>query len=320
MSEPLRAVVIGASGIGKHHVKWLLRAGCDVVGFLGTSGESVEKTRGALQETLGFVGAGYTSLPVMLAECRPDLASVASPMAVHYEHVMACIGAGAHVLCEKPLVGHADLSAEGHLLLADRLVQAADRTGVLLAVNTQYAAAAPHLRAIAGGGGGVTEFMMQMESRGQNRTGGHEQIWHDLAPHPVSVLLALVPNGGVDWGSVQCVLEEARNDCSFDFVAADGTVCKARIVLGNVPEGPLTRRFSLNGVQVDYEGRNDENGVYCTYLSHGDREVKARDFMEESLTRFAAAAAGEGEPLATGRTGLRNLEMQLRLIEGAERR
>jgi len=320
MSEPLRAVVIGASGIGKHHVKWLMRAGCEVVGFLGTSKESVARTQGALRETLGFGGAAYTSLPVMLAECRPHLASVASPMGLHYEHVMACLGVGAHVLCEKPLVGHADLSVEGHLLLADRLVQAADTAGRILAVNTQYAAAAPHLRAIAGGQGAVTEFMMQMESRGQNRTGGHEQIWHDLAPHPISVLLALVPDGHVDWGTVKCVLEEARNDCSFDFVAADGTVCQARIVLGNVPEGPLTRRFSLNGVEVDYEGRNDEDGVYCTYLKHGDREVKAKDFMEESLTRFAAAAAGEGEALATGRTGLRNLETQLRLIEGAERR
>jgi len=318
MSEPLRAVVIGASGIGKHHVKWLLRAGCEVVGFLGTSRESVEKTQGALRETLDFGGAGYTSLSVMLAECRPHLASVASPMGLHYKHVMACLGVGAHVLCEKPLVGHDGVSTDDHLFLAERLVQAADGASRILAVNTQYAAAAPHLRAIAGGQEAATEFMMQMESRGQNRTGGHEQIWHDLAPHPISVLLALVPDGHVDWGTVQCVLEEARNECSFDSIAGDGTVCKARIVLGNVPEGPLTRRFSLNGVPVDYEGRNDEDGVYCTYLKHGDRELKAKDFMEESLTRFAAAAAGEGEPLATGRTGLRNLEMQLRLIEGAE--
>jgi predicted dehydrogenase len=327
MSERLRAVVIGASGIGKHHVKWLMRAGCEVVGFLGRSAESVEKTAGMLRETLGFEGAGYTSLPVMLAECRPQLASVASPMGLHYEHVLACLGVGAHVLCEKPLVGHEGLSTEGHLFLGEQMVKAADRAGLLLAVNTQYAAAAPHLRAIAGGVHGqgaqatpsVTEFSMQMESRGQNRTGGYEQIWNDLAPHPISVLLALVPDGQVDWSSVQCVLQEARNECTFGFVAGDGTVCRARILLRNVPEGPLTRRFSLNGLEVGYEGRNDEDGVYCSYLAHGGSEVKAKDFMEESITRFAAAAGGEGDPLATGAIGLRNLEMQLRLIEGAER-
>jgi hypothetical protein len=98
-----------------------------------------------------------------------------------------------------------------------------------------------------------------------------------------------------------------------------GGVCKARILLGTVREGPLTRKFSINGVEVGYEGRNDEDGVYCSYLTHGGGELKAKDFMEESITRFAAAAGGEGEPLATGATGLKNLETQMRLVVGAER-
>ena len=164
-----------------------------------------------------------------------------------------------------------------------------------------------------------------MESRGQRRTGGYEEIWHDLAPHPISVLLALVPDGQVDWSSVRCVLASQRNECTFDFVPPAGPVCKARILLRSVPEGPLARQFSLNGVSVLYEGRNDEHGVYCAYLTRGGTELKAKDFMEESITRFAAAAAAcrsgirDTEPLADGRTGLRNLELQLRLIERAER-
>ncbi|MBM3502035.1 MAG: Gfo/Idh/MocA family oxidoreductase [Armatimonadetes bacterium] len=319
MSERPRAVVLGASGIGKHHVKWLLRAGCDVVGFLGTSPESLLKTHAMLKETLGFTGAGYTSLSMMLAECRPHLASVASPMHIHYEHVMACLGVGAHVLCEKPLVGLGSVSTDDELFLAQRLVSAAERSGVLLAVNTQYAAAAPHLRNIAHATGPMTEFCMQMESRGQNRTGGYEQIWDDLAAHPISVLLALVPDGEVDWSTVKCTLAENRNECAFE-VAAPGGVCQARIVLGTVREGPLTRKFSVNGVEVGYEGRNDEHGVYCSYLTHGEQTLKATDFMEESITRFAAAARGEGRPLVTGPVGLKNLELQLRLLQGAERR
>jgi len=318
MGEPLRAVVIGASGIGKHHVKWLMRAGCNVVGFLGTSPESLIGTHTMLEDTLGFRGTGYTSLSMLLAECRPHLASVATPMELHYEHVMGCLGAGAHVLCEKPLVGCGSVSTEDELFLGRRLVEAAERAGVLLAVNTQYAAAATHLRMIVGHEP-IREFSMQMKSRGQNRTGGHEQIWHDLVAHPISVLLALVPEGQVDWASVRCILAEERNECTFDFVSPRGG-CRARIVLGTVREGPLTRRFGVNGIEVGYEGRNDENGVYCTYLTHGRIEVKAQDFMEESITRFASAAAGSGEPLASGAAGLRNLEMQLRLLGSAERR
>jgi hypothetical protein len=82
----------------------------------------------------------------------------------------------------------------------------------------------------------------------------------------------------------------------------------------------MERQFTINGVNVKYEGRNDEDGVYCAYLIHGDTETKARDFMEASITRFAKAARGEGSPLVTGEVGLRNLEMQLRLLDGAERR
>ncbi|HJN14022.1 MAG TPA: hypothetical protein QGH10_00950, partial [Armatimonadota bacterium] len=142
----------------------------------------------------------------------------------------------------------------------------------------------------------------------------HEAIWHDLAAHPISVLLALVPDGNVDWGSVQCVVESQRNECAFDFARPDGSAVKARILLRNAPEGPMCRQFAVNGIPIGYEGRNDDDGVYCTYLTHGGAETKAKDFMEESITRFAT-----GDLLATGDTGLKNLEMQLRLLENAGR-
>jgi predicted dehydrogenase len=292
-----------------------MQSGCEVVGFLGTSAASVERTQSALRETLGFQGAGYTCLAEMLARCRPHLATVATPAPAHYEHVMACLGAGARVLCEKPLVSHEPAPVEEQLFLAARLVRSAEALGPPLAVNTQYVAAAPHLRALCGAedpGTPVVDFFMQLESRGQNRTGGHEQIWRDLAAHPISVLLALVPGGRVDWSSVECVLTEDSNECRFRFVAPGGCVCETHFRLRNTPAGRLTRGFRLNGTAVGYEGRNDEDGVYCAYLTVGGRELKARDFMEESLTRFAA-----GDPLAPGEVGLHNLELQLRLIESA---
>ncbi len=324
MADPRRAVVIGASGIGKHHVKWLIRAGCDVVGFVGTSPESVSRTSDMLAEMCGFAGRGFTSMAELIGECRPQLASVCSPIEVHYEHVTACLGAGAHVLCEKPIVGGEGLPAEMQLYLGERLVELADKCGVFMGVNTQYAAAAPHLQAICEKTGvrssPVTEFFMQMESRGEGGSRQYEAIWHDLAPHPLSVLLALVPDGEVDWSSVHCVLEKWRNECTFGFAPPGGPVCKARLLLRTVPEGPMARQFTLNGVNVGYEGRADEEGVYRSYLSYDGTELKARDFMEESITRFAATAGGEGQLLADGRTGLRNLELQLRLVERAERR
>ena len=44
MARPLRAGVIGASGVGKHHAKWFHALGCEVVAFAGTSAQSVAAT------------------------------------------------------------------------------------------------------------------------------------------------------------------------------------------------------------------------------------------------------------------------------------
>lgn len=64
-----------------------------------------------------------------LLDLEPDLVSVCTPHPVHEANVLACAARGVHVLCEKPLAVH--------LEEADRMVQATDRAGVLLAVAFQ---------------------------------------------------------------------------------------------------------------------------------------------------------------------------------------
>jgi predicted dehydrogenase len=40
----------------------------------------------------------------MLEAVKPDVVSVCSPNRFHFEHVMAALEAGCHVMCEKPLL------------------------------------------------------------------------------------------------------------------------------------------------------------------------------------------------------------------------
>jgi predicted dehydrogenase len=47
----------------------------------------------------------YTDAAEMLREQRPDLVHIATPPAFHAPLAIQCLDAGAHVLCEKPLVG-----------------------------------------------------------------------------------------------------------------------------------------------------------------------------------------------------------------------
>jgi len=194
MAPQLRAAIIGASGMGKYHAEWLHRLGCKVVGFAGSSKQSVAQTADMLADVFPFEGAGYTDIARMLETEHPDLVSVASPNELHYEHVMLVLEYGPHVMCEKPLVHDWNKTDEQLLAEAQEMTKAAQAAGVVAAVNTQYVAAAEAYRDLAAQAG-VAElispprsFFMQMESRGNSDGTDYEQIWIDLAPHPLSVM------------------------------------------------------------------------------------------------------------------------------------
>src|SRR5690606_23219108 len=71
----------------------------------------------------------FADLEAMLAEVRPDVVSVLTPHPFHAPVAEAALAAGAHVLVEKPM---AVTASE-----ADRMVEAAERAGRVLAVSFQ---------------------------------------------------------------------------------------------------------------------------------------------------------------------------------------
>lgn len=322
MAPALRAAVIGASGIGKHHAKWFNALGCEVVGFAGSSEQSVATTTGALRDLFGFSGKGYVGVEALLETERPDLVAICSPAPLHPEHFLAAVRAGCRVMCEKPLVYDPGTPDDELLRQADEMVAAAESAGVLAAVNTQYVAAAePYWDLCSQAGAAVTpgkfqRFHMRMDSRGGKAGASGAKIWIDLASHPLSLLMRLAGPGKIVPGSEDCLQEDLRVSAKFSYMAGDRKV-QAHIEVCNVPQGPLTRRFGVDDVAVDYEGRNDEQGIYSAYLKLGDRELKATDFVQTSISRFVAAAQGTGEPLASVADGRANLHMQLRLLAAA---
>jgi predicted dehydrogenase len=284
MTPELSAAVIGASGIGKHHAKWFHRLGCSLDAIAGTSTESAAATGENLRDMFGFDGEGYASVQDMLGAGRYDLISVCSPEKFHYDHFMRAIDHGAHVLCEKPLVFDPDLSDE-------LILQRAPET-----------------------------FFMQMESRGGEEGTDFEQIFVDLGSHPLSVLMGFCGPGEMVERTASCTVEQKCVEARFDYEMECGGTCRAHIVCRNRPEGDLVRRFGINDRLVDYEGGNDDEGVYRAYLTYEDDESCHQDFMETSLERFVAAVRGDADrPLATAAEGLQNLRIQLTLLEIGQR-
>lgn len=323
MAPDLTAAVIGASGIGKHHAKWFHRLGCSLEAFAGTSPESAAATAQNLAEMFGFEGEGYPSVQGMLDAGSYDLISIASPEHLHLEHFLAAIEHGAHVLCEKPLVYDASLSSDEMLAQARAMVDAAEAAGRVAAVNTQYVAGVDAYGAfMAERGidpGAPRTFFMQMESRGGDEGTDYEQIFIDLGSHPLSVLMGFCGPGRMITEGASCVVEQKCVEADFDYEMAAGGICNAQIACRNRPEGDLVRRFGINDLLADYEGRNDDEGVYRAYLSHDGDEICSQDFMEHSIERFVAAVRNDTPPLASVSDGLQNLQMQLALLDLARR-
>ncbi len=325
MAPELTAAVIGASGIGKHHAKWFQRLGCSMDAIAGTSADSAAATTAKLGDMFGFEGEGYASVEEMLAAGRYDLISIASPEECHYDHFMRALDHGAHVLCEKPLIFDRDLATDVMLQRAGAMVDAAEDAERVAAVNTQYVAGVDaYMSLMAERGiapGAPKSFFMQMESRGGAEGTDFEQIFIDLGSHPISVMMGFCGPGNMVEGSASCAVEQKRVDARFDYAMECGDVCRVQIVCANRPEGELVRRYGINDRLVDYEGRNDAEGVYRAYLTCDGAESCHQDFMEGSIERFVDAVKGDAKrPRATVGEGCENLRMQLTLLDLAERR
>jgi predicted dehydrogenase len=190
---------------------------------------------------------------------------------------------------------------------AARLVRAAERQRVVLAVNTQYAAAAEEYRQLAPEAvQAPSRFFGEMASKLKPDGPRGRDIVIDLMPHPLSVLLALVPEAELRPGSVRATIGPEASEVRLEVTAA-GRPCAVHLRLAKLAEPPFPRRFGLNDQIAEVGTRPDSAGTYRGSIRLGDRERLCDDFMKTSIERFCRAARGEGQPLVTARAALRNL-------------
>ena len=124
-----RAAAIGRTGGGNYgHGLHLAYRDIDEVDFVAVADPDEAGRRKAAEET----GAErtYADYREMLDAETPDIVSVCPRWVdCHEEMMLACVAAGCHVYCEKPLAASLDS--------ADRMVTAADAAGVKVAVAHQ---------------------------------------------------------------------------------------------------------------------------------------------------------------------------------------
>jgi predicted dehydrogenase len=173
----------------------------------------------------------YATLGEAFARTTPDLTIVATPPGLHAEQVVAALGVGSHVLCEKPMA----VSVED----AERMVAAARAAHRVLAVGMarrMYPCLAETRAVIAGGAlgddlrfiyreGNVYDWPISTDAAFRRATAGGG-VLTDLGSHVVDFLSALfgapTATAYADDGHVDGVESNCRIDLAFP--AARGEV------------------------------------------------------------------------------------------------
>lgn len=320
MEKGLRVAVAGASGIGKHHAKWHHDAGAEVVGFLGSTVETCARTESTLSELFSFRGRGYTDLPSLLTETNPDIVDVCLPNELHHDVAVSAISAGCHVLCEKPLVWYPESTPALQLGRARDMVQRADERGVLMGICTQYVAGLDQYGRLYEAAHGPVEqigsLYVEMEtlSRGRQRT--PEQIWVDMGPHPLSLLLAWLPDSELDDSSLRTCFAGSQVRATFR-MRSSLSECECEIVVRDKSDGVPVRQFGINGALAQYEGKSDETGIYRSVMRMGESESVGPDLLSILIRDFHAACLSGTMPMVTGATGIRNIDLMIRIMQNA---
>ena len=317
----MRVAVAGVNGIGKHHAKWYHLADAEVVAFLGSSQSSCVMGAEALRAIFPFDGRSYSNFDALLEHERPDIVDICMPNELHFAYVKKALEYGSHVLCEKPLVWEEHSDPEELVRKAHELVDIAHARDLHLGMCSQYAAALPHYERVHERSRGAVEspssFFVEMETLARGRHRRPEEIWVDMGSHPLSLLLAWIPNGSVciETLEVSFVGQEVR--ACFDFRIRDQVrTCRCEIIVRDVLEGQPIRRFGINGFIVDCEGKADETGAYRCVLSSEAIEDVGEDFMSLHIAQFMSCVKTPTlAPLVSGEIGARNLELQLQILQ-----
>jgi predicted dehydrogenase len=208
----------------------------------------------------GLEAYGFGDLEAMVGRDDVELAIVASPNALHYEHAMTVVRAGCHVVLEKPMVLRL---GEG-----ERLIAAAEGAGVFVgyAENHVFSPLLVRMRQEIAKGtiGGVRRIRGAFHHGGPARgtwwyrkefSGGGAQV--DLGSHVIEGCLFLAGRPRVD-----CV-----RSCRMDVDPADGLDKRAVCEL-ETREGILIETESswmLPEMRCVYEAEGTEGALIGTF-------------------------------------------------------
>ena len=304
--KKIRTAVIGVGHMGRYHAeKFAACEGAELAAVV----DSDAGRAAALAEKLGCAAiADYRQLVGQV-----DAAVIATPTAHHYEIALACIGAGMHVLIEKPITRTV---AE-----ADALIAAAKRRGVVLQVghverqNIAFRALAARMdRAL---------FIDAERLSGFKQRGTDVDVVLDLMIHDIDLALGLARSEVVAVSASGFrVLTQDIDIANARIEFANG--CVANLSASRVSQAPVRKlRVFQPGLYVsaDLQGGRlryvrQSNGA----LEETEEIHETGDALAAQAREFVAAARSLAPVQVGGEDGRQALALALQVGELVNRR
>lgn len=281
---PPRVGIVGArrvrSGLGPFVARELRRAGAAVVAVAGTRAESAAEAVRELR-ALGIEARGHVGVAGLLGSERLDALVILSPHAAHLEALEAALGAGLHVLCEKPLVHGVPEPARRARALVDCFHEA----GLVLHENCPWPFALPAFESLHPGALAAPPraFAMRMSPGARGAA-----MLVDALSHPLSVLQALSGSASGRVSEISFPVRSAdglRAEVAFTFATEMARV-DARVELVGEAAPPREVWLALDGRRARRIVNPDD---WSFAFEDAGRRVALPDPMAPLVRDFVAA-------------------------------
>jgi UDP-N-acetylglucosamine 3-dehydrogenase len=323
-----KAAVIGVGAMGRNHARVYQEIpDVELVAVADMNSELV-------QEAARLRGArAYTDYRTMLEQAQPDLVTVAVPTQAHFQVVLDALGAGCHVLVEKPISA---TLAEGR-----RMIERSATLGLVLAVGhiERYNPAVIELKRRLDNGELGRIFQIHARRLGPFPARVSDVgVVVDLAPHDLDIMRYLT---GKEVRRLYAETEQEIHTAHEDLFSA--MIRFDSGILGVLDINWLTptkvREITVTGqrgmflanllTQDLYFYENAEaGGLDWNHLSllRGVDEgqmirlrLRRREPLRAELEAFVAAARGEVIGIVRGEDGLIALELAQALVESGQK-
>lgn len=277
-----RVGLLGAGRMGRKHLEVL--AELPAYSVVAVCDREPERLR-SLPASLAPQAQHYADCGAMLSETALDLLVIATPPVVRLEPAVDALGRGVAVLCEKPFADN--------LEVADRLVEASERSGVPLAVHHQWRVNAVLSRTRDMINAGAIGDVTSVRGLGKGgRRGGVELL--ELGVHLADAMGFLF--GPAEWCAAR-IWETTRLANSGD-VSSTRAVAPEETELGLVVGTRVEANYGFSGGvsgELRFEGhaeRTLDNYGLDIFGTRGQLALRLSRFVDPPLWHLPRPASG----------------------------